>query len=293
MAQAQRYREAGRRGVGDGDVAPCCARVHHAGRLGRRAKRSADKRVLRRMRRALAAGVRATGGVIERPEGRPPGGPWAPRWATVRVDDGAQERARRGHACVRAAEACHVYGRSRQAGARVLVVLRTPDGQRRWRLNEATRAVARVRPRACLGSACWRGAGGNRRRRVADTALEALKHRGREITGRRRGRRGRHVVEERRRDRPGRRASVGMAETPEVFRRLDEWRRQRLRPLALKPWQTATRAPAACRARGAAEALARRVGGRWQRGWSQSTHAAHVVLTQAYVDGRGVPRRAP
>jgi RNA-directed DNA polymerase len=152
--------------------------------------------------------------------------------------------------------------------------------------------VARGITRECLGIAFGRGAGGKRRRRVADKALEAMQNRGREITGRSRGRSVRQVVEERSRYRTGWRAYGCLAETPEVFRSLDEWRRHRLRPMHLKHGKTAKRAPAEFRARGASEALARRVGVRCQRWWYHSTHAAHVVLTKAYFDGRGVPRLA-
>lgn len=194
---------------------------------------------------------------------------------------------------MRDAEDGNVYVRSWKAGARVLVVLRKQSGHLRLRINEEKSAVARVITRELLGIACWRGAGGKRRRRVADKALEAMKNRGRASTGRRRGRSVRQVVEERSRDLTGGRAYLGMAETPEVFRSLEEWRRHRLRQSHLQPWKTATRAPAECRARGAAEALARRVGGRCQRWWSHATPAAHVVLTKAYFDGLGVPRLAP
>jgi group II intron reverse transcriptase/maturase len=292
LAKAPRSIEAGRRGVGDVDREQVFERVTHAVLRGRLAQRLEDKRGLRLMRRSLEAGVMANGVVIERHEGTPQGGPWSPRLAKVLLDDVDKELERRGHACVRDADDCNGYGRSRKAGERGLVLLRKPYGHLRWRINAEKSAVARGITRELLGIAFWRGAGGKRRRRGADKALEAMKNRGREITGRSRGRSVRQVVEELSRDLTGWRASFGMAETPEVCRSLDEWIRHRLRPIHLKHWTTATRAQAEFRARGASEALARRVGVRCQRWWYHSTHAAHVVLTQEYFDGLGVPRLA-
>jgi len=185
-----------------------------------------------------------------------------------------------------------VYVRSRKAGERVLVFLRKKYGDLRLRVNEEKTAVARVITREFLGIAFWRGAGGKLRRRVADKALEAMKNRVREITGRSRGRSVRQVVEELRRYLTGWRAYFRMAETPEIFRGLDEWIRHRLRQIHLKHWKTAQRAHAEFRARGASEDLARRVGVRCQRWWYHSTHAVHVVLTKEYFDGLGVPRLA-
>jgi len=172
----------------------------------------------------------------------------------------------------------------------VLAFLRKKYGDLRLRINEEKTAVARVLTREFLGIAFWRGAGGRLRRRVADKALRAMKNRVREITGRSRGRSIRQVVEELRRYLT--RAYFRMAETPLVFRHLDEWIRHRLRQIHLKHWKTAKRAYAEFRARGASEDLARRVGVRCQRWWHHSTHAVHVVLTKEYFDGLGVPRLA-
>jgi RNA-directed DNA polymerase len=126
MAKAQRDIEEGRRGVVDVDREQCCDRVNHAVRMGRLATRIADKRVLRRSRRDLEAGVRANGVVIERHEGTPQGGPWSSRLAKVLLEEVDKARERRGHACVRDAEDGHVYGRDRKAGERGLVVRRKP-----------------------------------------------------------------------------------------------------------------------------------------------------------------------
>ena len=119
-----------------------------------------------------------------------------------------------------------------------------------------------------------------------------MKDRVREITGRSRGRSVRQVVEELRRYLTGWKAYFRMAETPRVFRSLDEWIRHRLRQIYLKQWKTAAAAYRELRSRGASEALAKRVGVRCQRWWYHSTHTVHVVLTNRHFDDLGVPRIA-
>jgi len=292
IAKAQRYVEEGRRGVVDVDLERFFDRVNHDVLMGRLAKRIEDKRMLRLIRRYLEAGVMAEGVVIERHEGTPQGGPLSPLLANVLLDEVDKELEKRGHAFVRYADDCNVYVRSRKAGERVMAFLRKKYGQLRLRVNEEKSAVARVITRRFLGIAFWRGAGGALRRRVADKALEAMKDRVREITGRSRGRSVRQVVGELSRYLTGWRAYFRMAETPEVFRNLDEWIRHRLRQVHLRHWKTTQRAYEELRARGAPEELARRVGVRCQRWWYHSTHAVHIVLTKEYFDGLGVPRLA-
>jgi group II intron reverse transcriptase/maturase len=292
IAKAQRYIEEGRRGVVDVDLEKFFDRVNHDVLMGRLVKRIEDKRVLGLIRRYLEAGVMAHGVVIERHEGTPQGGPLSPLLANVLLDEVDKELEKRGHAFVRYADDCNVYVRSRKAGERVLVFLRKKYGDLRLRINEEKSGVARAITREFLGIAFWRGAGGKLRRRVADKALEVMKDRVREITGRSRGRSIRQVVEELSRYLTGWRAYFRMAETPLVFQHLDEWIRHRLRQIHLKHWRTAKRVYAEFRARGASEELARRVGVRCPRWWYHSTHAVHVVLTKAYFDGLGVPRLA-
>ena len=292
IAQAQQHVEEGRRYVVDVDLEKFFDRVNHDVLMGRLAKRIADKRMLRLIRCYLTAGVMAHGVVIERHEGTPQGGPLSPLLANVLLDEVDKDLEQRGHAFVRYADDCNVYVRSRKAGERVMVALRKKYGQLRLRVNEDKSAVARVITRQFLGMAFWRGPGGQLRRRVADKSLKAMKDRVREITGRSRGRSVARVVEELKKYLTGWRAYFRMAETPGVFRALDEWIRHRLRQIYLKQWKTAAAAYRELRARGASEALARRVGVRCQRWWYHSTHTVHVVLTKRHFDELGVPRLA-
>lgn len=268
-------------------------RVNHDVLMGRLAKRIEDKRMLRRIRRYLEAGVMASGVVIERHEGTPQGGPLSPLLANVLLDEVDQELEQRGHAFVRVADDCNVYVRSPKAGARVLAFLRRKYARLRLRINEEKSAGARVITRQFLGMAFWRGPGGVLRRRGADEALEAMKDRVRQITGRTRGKSVAQVAEELRSYLTGWHASFRMAETPLVFRKLDEWIRHRLRQLYLKQWNRGRTIYRELRARGASDALARMVASGSKRWWHHAAHTIHVVLTNAHFDRLGIPRLAP
>src|SRR5215510_1966316 len=119
--------------------------------MGRLAKRIADKRLLRLIRRYLEAGIMAQGVVIERHEGTPQGGPLSPLLANVLLDEVDKGLEKRGQAFVRFADDCNVYVRSPKAGERVLTFLRKQYAQLHLRINEAKSTVARVLTRQFLG----------------------------------------------------------------------------------------------------------------------------------------------
>lgn len=292
IAKAQRYVEEGRRYVVDVDLEQFFDRVNHDVLMGRLAKRIADTRVLRLIRRYLDAGVMAHGVVIERHEGTPQGGPLSPLLANVLLDEVDRELETRGHAFVRYADDCNVYVRSRKAGERVLTYLRRHYAQLRLRINEEKSAVARVITRQFLGIAFWRGSGGRLRRRVADKALATMKERVREITGRSRGRSVLQVVAELKQYLTGWHAYFRVAETPLVFRKVDEWIRHRLRQVYLKQWKRGPTIYRELRARGASDALARSVAFGAKRWWHHASLRINQVLTTAHFDQLGVPRLA-
>jgi len=217
----------------------------------------------------------------------------SPLLANVLLDEVDKELEQRGHAFVRFADDCNVYVRSLKAGARVLAFLRRKYARLRLRINEEKSAVARVLTRSFLGIAFWRGPGGVLRRRVADKALEAMKERVRELTGRTRGKSVTQVVEELRQYLTGWRAYFRLAETPLVFRKVDEWIRHRMRQLYLKQWDRGRTIYRELRARGASDALARMVASGSKRWWHHAAHTIHVVLTNAHFDQLGIPRLAP
>ncbi len=124
--------------------------------MDRLAKRIADKRVLRLIRRYLQAGIMAHGVSIERHEGTPQGGPLSPLLANVLLDEVDRELERRGHRFVRYADDANIYVRSQRAGERVLQALRGCYAKLALKINESKTAVAPVwGGRKFLGYCFW------------------------------------------------------------------------------------------------------------------------------------------
>ena len=177
VLEAQQYVQAGNRIVVDVDLEKFFDRVNHDILMDRLAKRIADKRVLRLIRRYLQAGILAHGVHSERFEGTPQGGPLSPLLANVLLDEVDRELERRGHKFVRYADDCNVYVRSRKAGERVLQALRGCYAKLALKVNESKTAVAQVRGRKFLGFCFWAAPKGEFKRAVAEPAMQKLRER--------------------------------------------------------------------------------------------------------------------
>lgn len=287
---AQRHVQDGFRVVVDVDLEKFFDRVNHDVLMDRLAKRIADKAVLRLTRRYLEAGILDQGVVIERYEGTPQGGPLSPLLANVLLDEVDRELERRGHRFVRYADDCNVYVRSRKAGERVLAGLQKLYDRLHLKVNEAKTAVARATGRKFLGYALWRAAGGEVKRSVAAKAIDTFKQRIRQITRRTGGRSLSEVAEELRGYVPGWKAYFRLAQTPRVFRELDEWLRHRLRALQLKHWRRGTTMFRELQALGASPDQAARVASNARRWWHNSRLELNRIMPIAYFDRLGVPR---
>ena len=117
-----------------------------------------------------------------------------------------------------------------------------------------------------------------------------FKARIRQLTRRSGGRSMEQVVQRLRPYMLGWKAYFGLAQTPKVWRELDEWLRHRLRAIQLKHWKRPTTMYRELKALGARETLARRVAANSRRWWRNSNHLLKTVLTIAYFDRLGVPR---
>ena len=81
-----------------------------------------------------------------------------------------------------------------------------------------------------------------------------------------------------------------LAQTPKVWRTLDEWLRHRLRAIQLKHWKRGTTMYRELLKLGAAPSLARQVAANSRRWWGNSAKLLNSVLTIAYFDRLGLPR---
>ncbi len=287
---AQAYVQSGRRVVVDVDLAKFFDRVNHDILIDRLNKRIGDAGVIRLIRAYLDSGIMSDGVVQQRHQGTPQGGPLSPLLANVMLDEVDQELERRGHCFVRYADDANVYVRSVQAGERVMALLRRLYGKLHLTVNEAKSAVDSVFGRKFLGYSLWAARGKEVKRRVADKPLATFKQRVRQLTRRSGGRSMQQVVDGLRPYLLGWKAYFGLAQTPTVWRGLDEWLRHRLRALQLKQWKRGTTIYRELRALGAKPEPARTVAANSRRWWRNSGMLLNSVLTIAWFDRLGLPR---
>jgi RNA-directed DNA polymerase len=184
LAQAQKYVADGRVIVVDIDLEKFFDRVNHDILMARVARRIADKRLLRIVRRFLQAGLMQDGVCIERDEGTPQGGPLSPLLSNLLLDDLDKELERRGHCFCRYADDCNIYVQTKAAGERVLAsITKFLETKLKLRVNRDKSAVAYIEERKFLGHRLLKGG----KLGIAPKSLERAKERIREITRRNRG----------------------------------------------------------------------------------------------------------
>jgi RNA-directed DNA polymerase len=287
---AQAYVQSGRRIVVDVDLSKFFDRVNHDILIEHLRKRIDDTGVIRLIRAYLNAGIMDHGMVQSRHEGTPQGGPLSPLLANVMLDEVDKELERRGHCFARYADDANVYVRSVRAGERVMALLRRCYAKLHLQVNESKSAVASVFGRKFLGYSLWVARGGEVKRKVAEKPLAAFKQRIRELTCRSGGRSMPDVVERLRSYMLGWKGYFQLAQTPRVWRALDEWIRHRLRAIQLKHWKRGMTMYRELLNLGAPPTVARIVAANSRRWWTNSDKLLNSVLTIAYFDRLGVPR---
>lgn len=289
---AQSYVQSGRRIVVDVDLEKFFDRVNHDILIDRLQKRIADAGVIRLIRAYLNSGIMDGGVAIERYEGTPQGGPLSPLLANVLLDEVDKELERRGHCFVRYADDCNVYVRSRRAGERVMGLLRRLYARLRLKVNETKSAVASVfTDRKFLGYSFWITPKGQTKRAVAYKALATFKQRVRQLTRRSGGRSMQQVVDRLKSYLLGWKGYFRLAQTPKVWRGLDEWLRHRLRAIQLKQWKRGKVMFRQLRTLGASLMDARRVAANSHCWWRNSGQfSLNRVLNMAWFDRLGLPR---
>ena len=228
--------------------------------------------------------------VVDRHQGTPQGGPLSPLLANVLLDDVDKALEARGHSFARYADDCNVYVGSTQAGERVMAYLRKLYIGLKLQINEAKSAVASAFGRKFLGYELWVAKGREVKCAVAKKALDNFKTRIRQLTRRMGGRSISEVVDKLRPYLLGWKAYFGMAQTPKVWRGLDEWLRHRLRAIQLWHWRRPKAIYRELKALGAVQDVAKQVAGNCHRWWRNSAKLLNSVLTIAYFDHLGVPR---
>lgn len=287
---AQSYVQSGRRIVVDVDLEKFFDRVNHDILMDRLRKRIDDARVTRLIRAYLNSGIMMDGVSQERVMGTPQGGPLSPLLANVLLDEVDKELERQGHCFVRYADDANVYVRSRKAGERVIALLRRLYGRLKLSINEAKSAVASVFGRKFLGYAFWVAPGGVIKRRVADKPMAMFKQRIRQLTCRSGGCSLPDVADRLRPYVLGWKAYFRLADTPRVWRDLDQWLRHRMRAIQLKQWKRGTTIYRELMALGAKPDIAKQVAANSRCWWRNSGKSLNGVLTLKWANQLNVPR---
>jgi len=287
---ARAYVQSGKRVVVDVDLAKFFDRVNHDILIDRLRKRIDDAGLIRLIRAYLNAGIMDGGVVVDRHLGTPQGGPLSPLLANVLLDEVDKALEARSYCFARYADDCNVYVGSKKAGERVMAYLRKLYTGLKLQINEAKSAVVSAFGRKFLGYALWVAKGREVKCKVAEKPLDNFKARIRQLTRRSGGRSMAQVVEKLRPYLLGWKAYFGMAQTPRVWRELDEWLRHRLRAIQLRQWKRPRAIYRELKALGASEDVAKQVAGNCHRWWRNSNGAIKRVLTIAYFDQLGVPR---
>lgn len=231
LAQARQYVAEGRVIVVDVDLEKFFDRVNHDILMARLARRVADQRLLRIVRRFLEAGLMRDGVCLDRHEGTPQGGPLSPLLSNLLLDDLDKELERRGHRFCRYADDCNIYVQSKAAGERVMAsVVRFLEDVLRLRVNREKSAVAYIEERKFLGHRLLSGG----RLGIAPESLQRAKQRIRAITRRHRGIRLDRMVRELNSFLNGWVTYFRHAACKSHLTELDGWLRRKLRCVRLK-----------------------------------------------------------
>jgi len=235
---ARRAIEDGCRWVVDLDLDRFFDRVQHDALMARVARKVDDRRLLRLIRRFLEAGIMDGGIVSASIEGTPQGSPLSPILSNIMLDDLDRELWRRGLRFVRYADDVRIFVRSKRAASRVLdSVTKVIETGLHLVVNREKSKVVPASVMTMLGFGFYFARGGKVRVRVDPKAIARLKMRIKELTsrrwsiamGERIARINRYVV--------GWMGYFRLADTPKVFRELDEWFRRRMRQIRWKEWK--------------------------------------------------------
>jgi RNA-directed DNA polymerase len=288
VQRAQSYIKEGRRWVVDLDLEKFFDRVNHDILMSRIARRVKDERVLKLIRRYLAAGMMSGGMVSARTEGTPQGGPLSPLLSNILLTDLDRELERRGHRFCRYADDCNIYVKSEMAGHHAMdAITGYLEKKLKLRVNREKSAVARPWTRKFLGySFTWHK---QARLKIADSSLKRLKDRVREIVVGNASRNLRATITALNPVLRGWTSYFRLTEAKGVLQDLDGWIRRKLRCLLWRQWKRPATRNKKLQARGLDPTRAWKSAsngrGPW---WNAGARHMNVAYPKSFFDALGL-----
>jgi len=236
VRQAKKYIEEGYRWVVDIDLEKFFDKVNHDRLMRTLSNKVKDSTLLSLIRKYLQSGIMVKGVVMDSEEGTPQGGPLSPLLSNIVLDELDKELEKRGHRFVRYADDCNIYVKTKRAGERVMKsITGFIETTLRLKVNKTKSAVDRPWKRKFLGFSFTSHK--KPKVRIAKESMKRVKTRIRELTSR-----SKPISMERRMARinqylTGWCGYYALADTPSIFKELDEWLRRRLRMCRWKEWK--------------------------------------------------------
>lgn len=264
-------------------------RVNHDALMARVGRVVKDRRVKRLIHQYLISGVMVNGVVMETGEGTPQGGPLSPLLSNIMLDDLDKELEKRGHRFVRYADDCNLYVKSRRAGERVMTSVRQFIEKRlKLKVNESESAVDRAVKRKFLGFSFFKR-NGETLRRIAREAMGRLRDRLRKLTRRTTHEALEEIIRRVNEYVTGWIGYFRLADTPSVFKEIDEWLRRRLRQVLWKRWKRPKTRWRNLVALGVPPNTAREAAGSGKGYWRlAASPPVHQALSNAYWRSQGL-----